>query len=46
MKKSYLSILSLLAGFGLMVQTNSGTFQVDMGSTTVNTNGVHIAGSF
>ncbi|GAB5556242.1 MAG: hypothetical protein SchgKO_04550 [Schleiferiaceae bacterium] len=30
----------------MMAQTSSVTFQVDMGSTTVSPNGVHIAGSF
>ena len=31
---------------GAFAQTYSVTFQVDMGSATINSNGVHVAGSF
>jgi hypothetical protein len=47
MKKIYALAAALFLGMSAFAQTTySVTFQVDMGSATVNTNGVHIAGSF
>jgi hypothetical protein len=47
MKKFYALAAALFLGMGAFAQTTySVTFQVDMGSATINSNGVHVAGSF
>ena len=46
MKKFYALAAALFLGMGAFAQTYSVTFQVDMGSATINSNGVHVAGSF
>ena len=47
MKKFYALATALFFGVSAFAQTTySVTFQVDMGSATINTNGVHVAGSF
>jgi hypothetical protein len=47
MKKFYALATALFLGMGAFAQTTySVTFQVDMGSATINSNGVHDAGSF
>jgi hypothetical protein len=47
MKKLYALAAALFLGVGAFAQTTYNvTFQVDMGSATINANGVHVAGSF
>ena len=47
MKKFYALAAALFLGVSAFAQTTySVTFQVDMGSATINSNGVHVAGSF
>jgi len=46
MKKFYTLAVVLFFGISAFAQTHSVTFQVDMGSATINTNGIHVAGSF
>jgi hypothetical protein len=46
MKKLYALAAVLFMGVTAFAQTYSVTFQVDLGSASVNSNGVHVAGSF
>ena len=46
MKKLYALAAALFLGVTAFAQTHSVTFQVDLGSASVNSNGVHVAGSF
>ena len=47
MKKLYALAAALFLGVSAFAQTTHNvTFQVDMGSATINANGVHVAGSF
>jgi hypothetical protein len=47
MKKLYALAAALFLGVSAFAQTTYNvTFQVDMGSATINANGVHVAGSF
>ena len=46
MKKIYAIAAALFFGASAFAQNHNVTFQVDLGSATVNTNGVHVAGSF
>ncbi|HCP40351.1 MAG TPA: hypothetical protein DIT65_01035, partial [Cryomorphaceae bacterium] len=47
MKKFYALAAASFLGVSALAQTTySVTFQVDMGSATINSNGVHVAGSF
>lgn len=46
MKKIYAIAAALFFGASAFAQNHNVTFQVDLGSATVNTNGVHIAGDF
>ena len=46
MRKHYfLFLFALVSTFGF-AQLRTVTFQVDMGSTTINMTGVHVAGDF
>ena len=46
MKKLYAIAAALCFGVAAFAQNHSVTFQVDLGSTAANSNGVHVAGSF
>ena len=46
MKKLYALAAVLFMGVTAFAQTHSVTFQVDLGSASANSNGVHVAGSF
>ena len=46
MKKLYALAAILFLGATAFAQTHSVTFQVDLGSASANSNGVHVAGSF
>ena len=46
MKKLYAIAVALCFGVTAFAQNHSVTFQVDLGSTAANSNGVHVAGSF
>lgn len=46
MKKIYFLISALVSSSVLLAQTFAVTFQVDMATQTVSSNGVHIAGNF
>ena len=46
MKKFYALAVALFLGVIAFAQTHSVTFQVDLGSASANSNGVHVAGSF
>lgn len=46
MKKLYALAAALFVGATAFAQSYSVTFQVDLGSATASTNGVHVAGSF
>jgi hypothetical protein len=46
MKKFYALAAALFLGVTAFAQTHSVTFQVDLGSASANSNGVHVAGSF
>ena len=46
MKKFYALAAAFFLGVTAFAQTHSVTFQVDLGSASANSNGVHVAGSF
>ena len=46
MKKLYALAAALFVGATAFAQSYSVTFQVDLGTATASTNGVHVAGSF